>query len=78
MKYFFINKTAHMLVTLSDLNICTESCSHSTQIGKQKRTAILHHIAEEINKAPDVKSTFGYYHISETRVPLPLLLVIES
>ena len=48
-----------MQVTLTDLNICTESCSHRTRIGKQKRMAILYHTAEEINKAPDVKVPLG-------------------
>lgn len=48
-----------MLVTLTNPNICTESYSHRTQIGKQKRMAILYHTAEEINKAPDVKVPLG-------------------
>jgi len=48
-----------MLVNLTDLNICTESCSHRTWIGKQKKMAILHHTAEEINEVPDVQVPLG-------------------
>lgn len=52
-----------MQVTLTDLNICTESCSYWAWTGKQKRMAILYHTAEEIIKPLMFKNPWVLSHL---------------
>lgn len=67
-----------MLVTFTDLNICTESCSHRIWLGSKKGEQFNTVLQRKWINSLMLKHLWVSWHLKKIRVPLPPLLVTES